>query len=103
MTIASRDNGWYTSNTLVIKGLFAVPCKLLQPQRGERLATSTLTLPDFIARWKDATLTERSAAQSHFIQLCQVLGFPSPAEVDMQGTSYTFEKGTAKTAGGKGY
>lgn len=62
-----------------------------------------LTLPEFIARWQAAELSERQAAQSHFTQLCQVLGQPSPAEVDMAGASYAFEKGVAKTGGGKGF
>ena len=62
-----------------------------------------LSLPDFIARWQGTKLSERSAAQSHFIQLCEVLGQPSPAAADQQGTFYTFEKGVAKTGGGQGF
>jgi hypothetical protein len=38
-----------------------------------------LTLPEFIQRWESATLTERSAAQQHFTNLCDVLGQPPPA------------------------
>lgn len=64
---------------------------------------TTTTLPDFIKRWQSATLTERSASQSHFIQLCQVLGQPSPTEVDQAGTDYTFEKGVSKSTGGHGF
>jgi hypothetical protein len=30
-----------------------------------------LSLPEFASRWKASTLTERSAAQSHFIDLCE--------------------------------
>jgi hypothetical protein len=62
-----------------------------------------LTLPEFIQRWESATLTERSAAQSHFIDLCDVLGQSHPAAVDQTGTFYTFEKGVAKTGGGQGF
>ena len=36
----------------------------------------------FIAKWKDATLKERSAAQEHFIDLCRLLDEPTPAEAD---------------------
>jgi hypothetical protein len=38
--------------------------------------------------------TERQAAQEHFIDLCRVLGEPTPNEaIDPDG--YTFEKGDA--------
>src|SRR5689334_20872836 len=56
-----------------------------------------LTLPEFVARWKASQLTERSAAQSHFIDLCEVLGEQRPAAVDQTGESYTFEKGVTTT------
>ena len=62
-----------------------------------------LTLPDFVARWQAAALTERSAAQQHFLDLCDVLGQPHPAAVDPSGAAYTFEKGVAKTGGGQGF
>ncbi len=65
--------------------------------------TPALTLPTFIARWQGATLSERSAAQSHFIQLCEVLGQPQPTAADQTGSFYTFEKGVAKSGGGKGF
>jgi hypothetical protein len=64
---------------------------------------SWLTLPGFIQRWESATLSERSAAQSHFIDLCDVLGQPRPAAADQAGAFYTFEKGVAKTGGGQGF
>src|SRR5688500_11680342 len=55
---------------------------------------------DFVTRWTGVTLTERSAAQQHFLDVCAVLGQPTPAAVDKDGTHYTFEKGAAKAAGG---
>lgn len=61
------------------------------------------SVPDFVARWQKSTLSERSAAQSHFIQLCEVLGQPTPAEIDQEGNTYTFEKGVTKTSGGEGF
>ena len=61
------------------------------------MATTTLTLPEFVARWQAATLSEKSAAQSHFIDLCEVLGQPRPAAADQAGAFYTFGKGVAKT------
>ncbi len=62
-----------------------------------------LSLPEFIARWSGSKLTERSAAQTHFIDLCTILGQPHPAAADQAGTFYTFEKGVSKAAGGQGF
>ena len=62
-----------------------------------------MTPEEFIAKWAASTLTERSAAQQHFIDLCHLLGQPTPAEADPTGTSYTFEKGGATADGGRGF
>ncbi|MBN2887702.1 MAG: class I SAM-dependent DNA methyltransferase [Chromatiaceae bacterium] len=60
--------------------------------------------PDaFIAKWRDVTLKERSAAQEHFLDLCHLLGEPTPAEADPGGTWYCFEKGAEKAGGGNGW
>ena len=60
--------------------------------------------PDaFIAKWSGATLSERAAAQSHFLDLCALLGEPTPAEADSRGEFYCFERGATKTTGGKGW
>jgi len=40
-----------------------------------------------------------SAGQEHFIDLCRVLGHPSPAEADPTGETFCFEKGAAKEGG----
>jgi len=63
----------------------------------------TLTLTEFIRRWQRSQLTERSASQSHFIDLCSVLGQPTPAGEDPIGDEYTFEKGATKTGGDAGF
>jgi len=62
-----------------------------------------LSLPEFVQRWKASTLTERAAAQSHFIDLCEVLHQPHPAAADQTGDSYTFEKHVSRLKGGKGF
>ena len=64
---------------------------------------SVLSIPEFVARWQRSTLSERSAAQPHFLDLCEILGQPTPAEVDQEGNTYTFEKGVTKTSGGDGF
>ncbi len=64
---------------------------------------ATLTPQDFVAKWRASTLKERSAAQEHFIDLCRLLGHPTPAEADPSGTSFTFEAGVARLKGGQGW
>ncbi len=62
-----------------------------------------LPLYQFLARWQATELSERSAAQSHFIDLCQLLDHPTPAEMDPRGESFAFEKGVSKSGGGQGF
>lgn len=57
----------------------------------------------FIDKWRLADLTERAAAHSHFIDLCRVLGEPSPTDADPKGERYAFERGATKTSGGEGW
>ena len=56
----------------------------------------------FIAKWHASELKERSAAQEHFIDLCRLLGEPTPAEADPKGDHYCFERGALKDSGGEG-
>jgi hypothetical protein len=62
-----------------------------------------LSLPEFVERWKASTLTERAAAQSHFIDLCEVLGHQHPAAADHSGESFAFEKAVTTAEDGKGF
>lgn len=62
-----------------------------------------MTPKQFIRKWTAANLSERSAAQQHFLDLCALLGEPTPADVDPDGDSYTFEKGGATATGGRGW
>lgn len=62
-----------------------------------------MTPEEFVAKWKHATLKERSAAQEHFIDLCRLLGEPTPAEADPTGAWFCFEKGAKKAGGGDGW
>ena len=57
----------------------------------------------FIAKWQASELTERSAAQSHFIDLCHLLGEPTPTDADPAGEWYCFERGARKDTGGDGW
>ena len=62
-----------------------------------------MTPHEFIAKWSASTLKERSAAQEHFIDLCRLLGEPTPAEADPAGETYCFERGARKDTGGEGW
>lgn len=50
-----------------------------------------------------STRTERAASQEHFIDLCRLLGVPTPNEADPTGEVYAFEKGAGKVEGGDGF
>src|SRR5664280_3175033 len=58
-----------------------------------------MTPAGFIAKWSRVMLPERAASHEHFIDLCRLLGQPTPAEHDATGAEYTFEKSVAVTAG----
>ncbi|QGM45063.1 class I SAM-dependent DNA methyltransferase [Methylocystis heyeri] len=62
-----------------------------------------MTPQDFIRKWKTHALTERASAQEHFIDLCRLVGHPTPAEDDPQGDHFTFEKGASIVGGGDGW
>ncbi len=61
------------------------------------------SLPEFIRCWKDSELNERQGAQSHFNDLCDILGEPHPAHADPKGVEYTFEKHVKKIGDEKGF
>ena len=62
-----------------------------------------LSPADFVQRWKRNALSESSAAQSHFNDLCDLLGESHPTDIDPTGDRYTFERPVSKTYGGKGF
>ena len=41
---------------------------------------ASLTAQEFVAKWSKSTLKESSASQEHFIDLCRLVGHPTPAE-----------------------
>jgi len=62
-----------------------------------------VTPRQFIDKWASSTLKERSSSQEHFIDLCHLIDEPTPADVDPDGSWYTFEKGASKAGGGDGW
>ncbi len=62
-----------------------------------------MTPGEFIGKWRASELKESSASQEHFIDLCRLLGEPTPAEADPAGDWYCFERGARKDTGGDGW
>lgn len=67
------------------------------------MAEPTLTPAEFAKKWKGVETTEKASAQSHFIDLCRMLGEPTPHEADPIGSTYAFEKRVVKAGGGEGF
>lgn len=111
--VRSRTCGNHTHNRLTIPATvpliflrFTVAasdsgCFALIVKNGE--GTGRMTPSEFIQTWKAVDLTERSAAQQHFLDLCELLDEPKPAQADPKGDWYAFEKGATKTGGGSGW
>lgn len=62
-----------------------------------------MTPYEFLTKWRANELKERSASQSHFVDLCALLGVEDPVSADPTGEWFTFEKGASKTSGGEGW
>jgi hypothetical protein len=63
----------------------------------------SLTPAAFAAKWHGVTTTEKTSAQEHLIDLCRMLGEPTPHEADPVGAHFAFEKRVGKAAGGNGF
>jgi type II restriction/modification system DNA methylase subunit YeeA len=61
-----------------------------------------MTPAEFIAKWQANARTERAACQEHFIDLCHLLGEPTPNS-DPTGEDYAFEKGATRFTGQDGW
>ena len=68
-----------------------------------RTVSTAFAANDFIRKWRAVELKERSAAQEHFLDLCRLVGEPTPAEADPIGDFYCFERGATKASGGEGW
>ena len=67
------------------------------------MAKPSSSVPEFVSKWQNAKLSERAAAQSHFLNLCDVIGEDHPTDADDDGSIFTFEKGVTKNSGGAGF
>src|SRR5574338_368495 len=61
--------------------------------------SGAMTPQAFIAKWRDNALTERQGAQSHFLDLCDLLAVPKPHDPER----YCFERGALRTGSGRGW
>ncbi len=62
-----------------------------------------MTPQNFVEKWRRAEVSERAGAQSHFNDLCALLGQQTPLEADATGRWYAFEKKVQKVTGGQGF
>lgn len=63
----------------------------------------TISPHDFVIKWRQVAVKERSGYQEHFLDLCRLIDHPSPLEDDPTGERYTFEAGASKQQGGQGW
>ena len=63
----------------------------------------TLSVHQFQAKWRNIARHERAFAQEHFIDLCRLVGFRTPAEADPRGEHYAFERRVPPVGGGRGF
>ena len=61
----------------------------------------TISVDDFLETWLPAEAREAADAQTHFNQLCAMLGVDAPHE-DMRDDSYVFEKQVERADGSRG-
>jgi hypothetical protein len=62
-----------------------------------------MTPQEFIAKWRHVEVKESAVAQSHFNDLCALIGEPTPLQADPTGADYGFEKLVAQTTGRQGF
>jgi type II restriction/modification system DNA methylase subunit YeeA len=62
-----------------------------------------MTPQEFVTKWRAVALKERAAAQEHFLDLCRLVGHPTPAEDDPTGQRFAFEAGANKQNGQPGW
>jgi len=62
-----------------------------------------LSPQEFVAKWRKSEVKESAAAQEHFLDLCRLVGHPTPVEDDPAGERFCFEAGATKARGGQGW
>jgi hypothetical protein len=62
-----------------------------------------MTVSEFICMSRKVELKERSAAQEHFLDICNVFDHPTPAAAAPIGETFCFEKRAVKHGWGDGF
>ncbi len=57
----------------------------------------------FVAKWEQNAQKESAAAKEHFVDLCQLLGLPTPNDPGSGSDRYCFEKSLTKVGGSAGF
>lgn len=66
--------------------------------------TLFMTPQEFAYKWRHNQLKERSFYQEHFLDVCRLVGHPTPGETDRKGNTFTFEAATPGRVGaGRGF
>lgn len=63
----------------------------------------SLTPQEFVAKWQNVQVKEKSGYQEHFIDLCRLVGHPTPIEADPHATWFAFEAGVKQQKGSQGW
>ncbi len=56
-----------------------------------------ITPQEFVHKWRTVQLKERSFYQEHFLDICALVGHPTPAGADKTGAAFSFEAATRRT------
>lgn len=63
-----------------------------------KLGRQRMTPQEFSAKWAENELKESAASKEHFLDVCALVGSPTPREADKQGEWFAFEVGVQKGA-----
>ncbi|MCP5099519.1 MAG: class I SAM-dependent DNA methyltransferase, partial [Chloroflexi bacterium] len=64
---------------------------------------SRITPQQFVAKWSKIQQKETAVSQSHFNDICHLIGHKPPIEHDPAGKNFPFETQTIKPDGAKGF
>ena len=65
--------------------------------------SKTMTPKEFVAKWSQIQQKETAVSQSHFNDICHLVGHQTPLAYDPSGKNFSFETQTAKPDGAKGF
>lgn len=64
---------------------------------------ATMTPKEFVAKWEHNPQKETAVSQSHFNDVCALVGHAPPISHDPSGRAFSFETKTVKSDGSKGF